>query len=1605
MRKATENQGDTRTLAEYFSPRSKVKDLTLQQNSLPHFTSFLQETVMKPSQVPNRLSHPPPRRMGIFPVQSPELCHTDRLGPPRPYPHPVGPIHSSGFVPNGPLNFGTRAVRPLSMPRDRLDPAQPPGSNCSPQLIPVSQTNIGASYNKPPPSPSRMFHHAPPHSRKDLSNHSLPSHIRRDQVTESTVTLSNSGRKNATVQQQDLTKAQSNDVRSPIQTIQLHRPPMTLSVTPRKVQDVCSLSLADSESRRPCTSQWPQRGYHPSMSTQSSDRSRGSSLPMMHSPVAPYQDQYHKRTPSSEKFIPVVDLNSTSQKRRRESEASDDSAKKLCLQDANSGKAQTRKPTAGNSLSSSLVPPSRNSSGLEPLPKTTDGHLRTEPACGQSTCLEPSPTSCTSLSPKPCVKRQPSMGAKQAYINSNQNYVVKLTDVRSPKPGGEILRKRGEENDKRCKSSTLLSSEIPQKHAGSSPHVQLGSHHSGHNHNNTSPSPVRTLSKVKHMKETRKSDNSTPKPVSKSNSGSLRRTIERNKISHPRRPVVIADDIGDLFTPDLTTYVVCPAPKTAKPKVDGGPMKSPSSEKSCSSSTVATSSAPITGSLCRKAQNSTGTVSPHAADTTIPFLSSPQVSLPAVSLERVKLETLLSFSPKDSELRNSPITSSSRQLKDESVKTDEKHKPLLPNDVRPCALKTDTAASEQTSTSHYFQSTLLERQAGERDRQQVYKEDPIDVELDLGLSFALDMDLTQSSHSSDEEQLLSFQEMMERVTKPPDTPEKGAFSEPSTPGHDIRQSKTLPLPSTTKSGIYKNNLDQMLKEINTNKKAKEIETELLTACKEDLLRIAEYEEAEENCEEGISTEQQEFLQRYSLMSSAIKEVPPGEVVFNLEKFGRIFNQDTLQLRRCMANPQGTAQKTLLWSSPAQLRLHLNIGLFQEAYDCRSPCPTQVTRFLFKMMSVHTERMVSEKILQVLCDIACTAAYQIVKNGSQQFNVWVPGLADVTLVLMNMGVAFVTLFPFESLQPPFTEGDLLEDVYIKSESPSSNKEQGIFPEHNCNNILKYLDYCMGLCPRAYSDNELLLLLTVVGRMGLDTRLILQSSVELYPLQYKIVNNIRDWDTMLPRICLALTDLTDDHHNMCLLVQLLPDNTRGKQLRRHLSLSMISKLLDGTCTYRPTEKEFQLLELRPYLHRMQPSTLLRGMLNSSSRSQKEKEEDMAILDQQAYYLCYSLLTLANEASNFQFFPARQKEQLLFLSSELEMHIKCDIRESEKCLYRSKVKDLVARIYTKWQMLLQRTRPLHGKLYDYWEPPPVDILISSQEEQEMDISDGEGTVNEENTAMEEDEEEGTSGVEENEVAMVAEEKKEKEKEGDDTIVDTNKEKEGEDTVDDTNKEREKKGDDTVDDTNKEKEGEDTIDGTNKEREKKGDDTIDDTNKEREKKGDDTIDDTNKEKEKKGDDTVDVTNKEKEKEGDDTVDVTNKEKEKKGDDTVDVTNKEKEKKGDDTVDDTNKEKEGDDTVDVTNKEKEKEGDDTVDGTNKTGNDMTQNERLEEIEGGDAINDKSITDKAVEPVSEALNQEMPEMECQATEEQIDADSVERTEGETENLIITGSSM
>ena len=153
---------------------------------------------MKPSQVPNQLPHPPPRRM--LPLQSPELWRKDRLGPPR-YPHHLGPY--------SPGNIGSAANRPNLMPRDRLGPphqsAQPPGFLRS-RVIPISPINHGITAYRPQPSSPGIFHSANHQFMKDLSDQSPSSHIRRDQVTESKVPSSYSGCTNITGQRQEANK-------------------------------------------------------------------------------------------------------------------------------------------------------------------------------------------------------------------------------------------------------------------------------------------------------------------------------------------------------------------------------------------------------------------------------------------------------------------------------------------------------------------------------------------------------------------------------------------------------------------------------------------------------------------------------------------------------------------------------------------------------------------------------------------------------------------------------------------------------------------------------------------------------------------------------------------------------------------------------------------------------------------------------------------------------------------------------------------------------------------------------------------------------------------------------------------------------------------------------------------------------------------------------------------------------------------------------------------------------------------------------------------------------------------------------------------------------
>lgn len=91
----------------------------------------------------------------------------------------------------------------------------------------------------------------------------------------------------------------------------------------------------------------------------------------------------------------------------------------------------------------------------------------------------------------------------------------------------------------------------------------------------------------------------------------------------------------------------------------------------------------------------------------------------------------------------------------------------------------------------------------------------------------------------------------------------------------------------------------------------------------------------------------------------------------------------------------------------------------------------------------------------------------------------------------------------------------------------------------------------------------------------------------------------------------------------------------------------------------------------------------------------------LEKQAYYLTYILLHLIGEVSCSHSFSSGQRKHFVHLCGALEKHVKCDIREDARLFYRTKVKDLVARIHGKWQEIIQNCRPTQGQLHDFWVP----------------------------------------------------------------------------------------------------------------------------------------------------------------------------------------------------------------------------------------------------------------------------------------------------------------
>ncbi|NXG17399.1 SLF2 protein, partial [Grallaria varia] len=558
----------------------------------------------------------------------------------------------------------------------------------------------------------------------------------------------------------------------------------------------------------------------------------------------------------------------------------------------------------------------------------------------------------------------------------------------------------------------------------------------------------------------------------------------------------------------------------------------------------------------------------------------------------------------------------------------------------------------------------------------------------------------------DEELLMPLQEILCSSVKPQiGTREESSdsFSQDTvTPLLKLHLSKT---PAITKVS-YVNSLENLLKEKEESSRVDEIEKQL----QEDIAREdnASDGENEENAtgDEDLSEEHRAFIKRFSVVANAIPDNHPGEDIFDLSASGQIFNQHNLDLRNFYFTPQNPIEKLLLNSGVTQqLSLAVN-GFLSSAYSCIL-CPIPIVKWLFQMMSIHPDHCVSTQILDRLMDLTLRNSY----ISDERSKLWIPSVADISSVFVNMGVAFRSLFPLQHLQPNSNHHDILSQVQeAVSQQPredvaSASPAFSSLLENNLINVIKFLGFCTTVIQDGYSDEEIWLLLLLLFKISLEKQLKRVPLVDLQCLFVKLLTSIKDWETKMPELCLAVSDLSSHHHNLLWLVQLVPSWTvRGREVRRRLSLVIISKLLHKKHVEIPDDSDKQMSLLHQFVVCMKPSTLLKKMrkMREGLEAQDAYEDHLNIeLEQEAYYLIYILLHLVSEASFFDVVNSNQRQHILKLCRALDRYVKGDIREDARLFYRSKVKDLAARIYTKWQDVIQATRLTQGKLHDFWEP----------------------------------------------------------------------------------------------------------------------------------------------------------------------------------------------------------------------------------------------------------------------------------------------------------------
>nr|XP_020635880.1 protein FAM178B [Pogona vitticeps]XP_020635881.1 protein FAM178B [Pogona vitticeps]XP_020635882.1 protein FAM178B [Pogona vitticeps] len=428
-----------------------------------------------------------------------------------------------------------------------------------------------------------------------------------------------------------------------------------------------------------------------------------------------------------------------------------------------------------------------------------------------------------------------------------------------------------------------------------------------------------------------------------------------------------------------------------------------------------------------------------------------------------------------------------------------------------------------------------------------------------------------------------------------------------------------------------------------------------------------------------------ILEQFSIPRDTIPAVHPGENIFGPPGYDP---RTPVALDASGLKPRNQLEHLFFSSQFARQVKLLQDGFLRTLYCGSFCCPRPVLSWLFQLMSLSPD--ISADAFQALWEIS---VHQLTSADKSNTDFWCPDLKDIIQAFYHFGACSSTLFPAGLVQPEFRSEELefqehpFRSAGIDQEGPLQNTPCRLILAVMLRRIFKFLTLCLIAHPPCYPDQQRLALAALLCRISLDRKLRKQPQVECQLLLVILIEGIQDWQEKLPGFCRSLCHVSQHHHNLVAVVRSFPDTTaRGRQLRKNLSLCFIAKLLGKTqMAARRWQEETQLQQLSCLLPLMKPNSLKRFLLCEwglqKPPGENHQEAPPTEPDLEACYLCYSLLLLANVVVGTKALPSREHGCLRQLCAQLQQHIGANLREDPCLMYRTRLKDLVARTYIKW------------------------------------------------------------------------------------------------------------------------------------------------------------------------------------------------------------------------------------------------------------------------------------------------------------------------------------